>query len=160
MDDLRVAAIAVRHRAMQGLGQAEPTDTSAAVDELLRRQLDEHWNQFASECQAFCDAYNRAFTAERIYCQPHDDAIVVRSSDDSQETVTFTRMPHASAHQSQIAAHRYSSHAAPVDLPLGTRVDGRTVTLIAENRPVTVEDAVILFLEQFTGEISSRALSE
>lgn len=123
--------------------------------ERLRQQVDTCWHQLGDECNAFCEAYNHAFGSTRLYCQRHADTIVVRSSDDPQETVTFTRTSLTNPHGGHISAHRYSSHAAPVDLAIEGHVAANTFVLTADGRPITPADAALLLLERFTDDLSA-----
>jgi len=158
MDRLQVSEIAMRHRARSGRPDAI-RGADSVIEEQIRGQVDALWMQLGAECVAFCDAYNAAYGADRVYCQPHDDAIVVRSADEPQETVTFTRFPHGSIDRSHLAAHRYSLSAAPVDIPLETHVANRTVFLRLDGRIVNASDLVLAILERFTGELSTQVAS-
>jgi hypothetical protein len=158
MDNVLVGTIARKHRALRD-SLRRHADSTADPHEHVRQQLEVQWSQLAAECEAFCQAYNAAFGGERIYCQPHDDAIVVRSIDDPQETVTLTRTPPGSAHQSHIAAHRYSLHAPPADLPLSAEVVGDAVTLTIDGRLTTPAEAVLILLERFTDEIATGGIA-
>ena len=160
MDESRVAEIAIRHRALQVDTQAQHAIGDGPGREAVRQQVDACWQQLADECGVFCDAYNQAFGAGRIYCQRHEDTIVVRSSDDPQETVTFTRTSLSSSQGGHIEAHRYSSHAAPVHLPVEGHVEGHAFTLLREGTPITPADAVLLLLEQFTELLTSARATE
>ncbi len=154
MDPSRVAAIAARHRALEAAAHVHSTLDDAEAAAHLRQQIDLCWRQLEDECAAFCDAYNRAFGTDRLYCQPHADTIVVRSADDPQETVTITRTSPANPHGGHISAHRYSPHAAPVDLAIEGHVENAIVTLTCEGRPVTATDAVLSLLERFAEELA------
>jgi hypothetical protein len=155
MDRSRVAAIAGRHRAIEAATNARQQATDVDLAERLRHRVEDVWQQLGDECSAFCDTYNQSFGSVRLYCQRHADTVVVRSADDPQETVTLTRTSLANPHGSHIAAHRYSSHAAPLDLALEGHVDHDTFLLTAGQRPVTPTDAVLLLLERFTDELAT-----
>ena len=157
MDVSRVAAIAARHRALQAAARARQQVVDGDSTERLRQQVDSCWRQLGDECDAFCNAYNGAFDSARLYCQRHADTIVVRSADDPQETVTFTRTSLTNPHGGHISAHRYSSHASPVDLAIEGHVEEHTFVLTAEGRPVVPAEAALLLLERFTEDLMSGA---
>jgi len=157
MDDVKVAQLAARHRA---LAIALESRTSRLVvpasDRALQEQVEACWDDLQSECTAFCTAYNQAFAEERVYCQVHADAIVVRSSADTQETLALTRNLGVSSECSHLSAHRYSSHAPPGDIPLEMRVVDAHIALILDGRSTPAADVALSLLSQFTEELAGR----
>jgi hypothetical protein len=153
MDESRVAAIAARHRALQSAAHTEGILDDRAAAERLRQQIDACWQQLGEECAAFCEAYNRSFGSDRLSCQRHADTIVVRSVNDSQETVTLSRTSLTHPHGGRLSAHRYSPHAAPVDLSIEGHVDGNSFTLTNAGQPITPEETALILLERFTEEL-------
>jgi hypothetical protein len=157
MDDVKVAQLAARHRALAvALRSRAGRDGVPVSDRALHEQVEACWDDLRLECTAFCSLYNQALAEERVYCHTHTDAIVVRSLDDPQESVAFTRKLGHSSEYTHLSAHRYSSHAAPRYIPLDMRVVEGHITLILDGRSTSVADVVVCLLGQFTEELVGR----
>jgi hypothetical protein len=157
MDDVKVVELAARHHALaitlkSRAGRPEVTMS----DRALHDQVEACWDGLRSECMAFCSVYNRAFAEERVHCQAHADAIVVRASDDPQETLAFTRNLGDSWECTHLSVHRYSSHAAPENIPLEMRMVDGHITLILDGRSTPAADVVLCLLGQFTEQLVGR----
>jgi hypothetical protein len=157
VDDVKVAELAARHRALAVALKSRAGRLVVPVsDRALHEQVEACWNDLRSECTAFCGAYNQAFAEERVYCQAHADAIVVRASDDPQETLALTRNLGRTSECTHLSAHRYSSHAPPEAIPLEMRVVDAHVALILDGRSTPAAEVVLCVLGQFTEELVGR----
>jgi hypothetical protein len=149
MDEQYVAALAARHRRVRAIALAETTEGQSALPSWL--ELTERcWTRLATEANAFCEAYNRGFPADRIHCQPHTDTIVIRCAEDPQETLTFVRATYPANLTSWLSVHRYSSHAVPATTALETCFGPEGTLLRISGDEVTLERGVLTLLEAFT----------
>jgi hypothetical protein len=113
----------------------------------------ELWTRLAQECREYCDYYNAAIGVPRIFCEVHEDTIVVRSHADVQNTVTLSRTAGA-FHSGMVVAHRYRYPGQAVDLPIAVHaVVGRPVTLTFEGEELPVDDFVLKLLKRYTEEL-------
>ena len=158
MDDVKVAQLAARHRALAVALKSRAVAVPVS-DRAVHEQVEACWDDLRSECTAFCSAYNQALADERIYCQAHADAIVVRSSDDPQETLALIRNLGHNPESTHLSAHRYSSHAPPEDIPLEMRVVDAHIALILDGRSMPAADVVLCLLGQFTEELVGRLVA-
>ena len=156
MDPSRVAAIAARHRALQVDPQPHHLVDDEQAAERLRMQVDACCGSWVTNAARSAMPTTGIRIRAHLF-QRHPDTIVVRSSDDAQETVTFTRTSQRSTHGNHIEAHRYSSHAAPVDLAIEGHVEDHRFALWREGRPITPADAALVLLERFTDALLNGA---
>jgi hypothetical protein len=149
-----VSEIARAHRYLEEL-RLVPQD--AAIQTVRRNEEAAHarelWIQLGRECTEYCTYYNAAMGAARIFCEIHDDTIVVRSHLDPQNTVTLSRTP-GSFHEGMLTAHRYHYPGRAADLPVGVRrAPGGALTLTHEGQDMSPEDLVLGLLESYTKEL-------
>jgi hypothetical protein len=154
MNKDRVSDIARAHKHLEKL-RLVPQD--AAIQTVRRNEEMAHarelWNELGRECTEYCAYYNAAMGAARIFCEIHDDTIVIRSHLDPQNTVTLSRTP-GTFHEGMLAAHRYHYPLRAADLPVGVRKTPRgALVLTHEGQDMSPEDFVLRLLESYTKEL-------
>jgi hypothetical protein len=149
-----VDEIARAHKQLEEL-RLVPQDTAS---ETVRRNAEaeaakELWILLGKECTEYCSYYNGAMGAPRIFCEIHDDTIVVRSHQDPQNTVTLSRTP-GPFHEGMLAAHRYHYPSRAADLPVGVRrMAGGVLSLTYKSEDMRPEDLILRLLEDYTKEL-------
>src|SRR4051812_17830353 len=124
-----VSDIARRHRELERAGASDDAEMARARQETEERQARDLWTQLGRGGQEYCDYYNTEIGAVRLFCEVHDDTIVVRSPVDAQNTVALSRTPGA-FHAGTFIAHHYRYPSRASDLTVGLRrIDDDALTL-------------------------------
>jgi hypothetical protein len=149
-----VSAIARRHKELRRAGAApDEAELERARQKAEEEQARDLWIRLGRECQEYCDYYNAEIGTTRLFCEVHDDAIVVRSPVDQQNTVALSRTPGA-FHAGTLIAHHYRYPSRASDLTVGLRPgsDDR-LTLTYEDQDMSPEDLVLNLLNGYTEEL-------
>lgn len=160
MNQDAVKEIARRH---QQLERVAAVSDDAEV-ELAQRKAEEEeardlWGRLGRECQEYCDYYNGAIGEVRVFCELHDDTIVVRSHADSQNTVVLSRTPGA-IHAGTLTGHRYRYPRPAAELPVGLRVNDHSLTLTYEGQELSPADLVLRLLSSYTEELVTHTVRQ
>jgi hypothetical protein len=148
-----VSEIARAHKQLENHLASDDTAIETVRRNAEAEEARKLWIQLGRECTEYCDYYNAAMGAARIFCEIHDDTIVVRSHLNPQNTVTLSRTPGA-FHERMLAAHRYHYPARAADLPVGVRRGASgALTLTLEGQELSPEDLVLKLLETYTKEL-------
>jgi hypothetical protein len=148
-----VSEIARAHKELENHIASDDTAVETIRRNAEAEEARKLWIQLGRECTEYCDYYNAEMGAARIFCEVHDDTIVVRSHLNPQNTVTLSRTPGA-FHEGMLAAHRYHYPARAADLPVSVRrVAGGTLALTHEGQDMSAEDLVLKLLEGYTREL-------
>jgi hypothetical protein len=149
-----VSEVARRHKELERLGAAgDDAAIERARQEIEEQQARDLWAQLGRECLDYCDYYNSEIGNARLFCEVHDDTIVVRSLVDQQNTVALSRSPGA-FHSGTLIAHHYRYPTRASDLTIGLRVHDDALTLTYDGEDLTPEALVLKLLNGYTEELA------
>jgi hypothetical protein len=146
-----VSAVARRHKELQRAGaSSDELEIERARRKAEEEQARDLWVQLGRECQEYCDYYNAEIGTTRLFCEVHDDTIVVRSPVDQQNTMALSRTLGA-FHAGTLIAHHYRYPSRASDLTLGLRpVHDDGLTLTCDGQDMSPEDLVLKLFYGYT----------
>ena len=149
-----VSDIARRHKELERPGAvSDDADIERARRKAEEEEARDLWIRLGRECQEYCEYYNAEIGTSRLFCEVHDDTIVVRSPVDQQNTVALSRTMGA-FHAGTLIAHHYRYPSRASDLTVGLRpVNDGGLTLTSEGQDISPEDLVLKLLNSYTEEL-------
>ena len=149
-----VSDIARRHKELERPGAvSDDVDIERARRKAEEEQARDLWIRLGRECKEYCNYYNAEIGTTRLFCEVHDDTIVVRSPVDQQNTVALSRTL-GDFHAGTLIAHHYRYPSRASDFTIGLRlVNDGGLTLTYEGRDMSPEDLVLKLLNSYTEEL-------